>query len=264
VATWTAAAVAIVLVAGITLTQRHAASVPSPIRTYVTSAGEQATIALDDGSRIRLAPSSRLSIDPGYGTQSRTVRLTGEAYFEVRSAGAAPFVVHTGRVSTRVLGTAFDVRRYPEDTSVRVAVVSGKVASGGLRAPVTLTAGTVGFITDSTALVADGDATTYNSWTQGRLVFEDVSVPTMLATVGRWYGYHFRLSDSTLATQHVTAVFKISDPAQMMTTLRELLDVTMTFDSTVITLHPRSSATRATPRSRGRDTSLLPFTEVGR
>jgi hypothetical protein len=59
-------------------------------------------------------------------------------------------------------------------------------------------------------------------------------------------------------------VFKISDPAQMMTTLRELLDVTMTFDSTVVTLHPRSSAQKAAPRSRERDTTLLPFTEVGR
>jgi ferric-dicitrate binding protein FerR (iron transport regulator) len=232
--------------------------------TYTTAIAERATITLRDGSQVQLAPASRLSVVDGYGATSRTVVLSGEAFFDVAHAQGAPFVVRTGSVSTRVLGTAFDVRHYPDDPHVRVAVVSGKVESGGSRTPVTLTAGIVGFVTDSTARTMSGDVAAYSGWTRDRLVFEDASVRAVLASVGRWYGYEFRLRDSALANQHMSAAFKLSDPAQMMQSLKQLLEVTMTFDGRVVTLSPRRKSAAPSEPRRTRDDVILPFTEVGR
>lgn len=232
---------------------------------YATASGQRATVVLRDGSRVVLAPRSRLTVGRAFGATSRAVTLSGEAYFSVASASGTPFIVHTGAVSTRVLGTAFDVRRYPSDRTTRVVVVTGKVMVGGRRTPVLLTAGKIGEVTDTTAIAsATSDTHAYTDWTSGRLVFDDVPAAAMLATVGRWYGYEFRYADSTLATQHVTAVFNISAHDETLAAIKTLLGVTMTFDDSTVTLHRQPvHSHRASPSSR-RDAILTPTSEVGR
>src|ERR1700676_3625297 len=61
----------------------HAAPVTPARRTYATVAGERAELRLSDGTRVRLAPASRLSVSADYGTDRRDVYLDGEAYFDV-------------------------------------------------------------------------------------------------------------------------------------------------------------------------------------
>jgi len=233
--------------------------------TYATAAGQRATITLTDGSRVTLAPQSRLLVAEGFGASARTVVLTGQAHFTVTSMAGAPFVVQTGAVTTRVLGTTFDVRHYAADSVVRVAVMSGKVAVGGRRAPVTLTAGTVGHVTDSTAVAAvAGDLREYTDWTAGRLVFNDVSVSAMLAVVGRWYGYTFRLTDSTLATERIAVVFNADKREETLSLLKALLKVTMQFDGNTITLsRQQNKHSVASPTIRW-DANVSPSTEVGK
>jgi ferric-dicitrate binding protein FerR (iron transport regulator) len=45
--------------------------------------------------------------------KTREVYLSGEAYFDVKHADKVPFIIHTGNVSTTVLGTAFNIKAYP-------------------------------------------------------------------------------------------------------------------------------------------------------
>jgi transmembrane sensor len=240
-------------------------SVTSPIaHTYTTAVGEQAKVTFVDGSQVTLAPQSRLSVSRGFGTANRDLELSGEAYFNVAKTSAPPFTVRTGAMTMRVLGTTFNVRRYPAEPAAQVTVYSGKVTAGGRRTSVTLGAGTIGHITDSTAssMVTDNSDTSA-AWTRGRLVFKNTPVPVMLTTVGRWYGYEFRLADSALATQDVSAVFNVSPTDETLFAIRELLDVTMTFKGRVVTLRPRPVGAKAPSTNRGR-THFPLRTEVGR
>ena len=84
-------------------------------------------LTLDDGSLVSLSPHSRLAYAPKFTGELREVFLTGEAHFEVVK-NARPFLVHTGKVTTKVLGTSFVVRAYEEDRRVTVQVRSGKVS----------------------------------------------------------------------------------------------------------------------------------------
>lgn len=232
--------------------------------TYATGPGQRATVTLADGSHVTLAPDSRLTVASGFGASSRTVALSGEAYFAVASMTGAPFVVQTGAVTTRVLGTTFDVRRYATDTAVWVGVLSGKVATGGRRTPVTLTAGTVAYVTDTTAVATvAGDLRAQTEWTAGRLVFKDVSVAEMLATVGRWYGYTFHLADSTVATQRVAVTFNMDQREETLALIQDLLSVTMKFDGTTVTLSRPHERHSAAPPVR-KDATFSPSREVGR
>jgi len=242
-------------------------SMPTTTRSYATGAGQRATVELVDGSRIVLAPRTTLTITSG--SAGRTVSLVGEAHFDIVSNTHMPFIVRTGHVTTRVLGTTFEVRRYADDHLGRVLVLSGKVATAGHGTPVTLTAGMMGEFTDS-SVVASGalDPATYTDWTRGQLVFRKVPVPVALATLTRWYGYQFRLGDSTLAADSVTAVFTIGETGEMMQRLQHLLSVSMTFDDSVVTLRPgrpgRQGADSAKPKSTPLHHPFSVSTEVGR
>lgn len=70
-------------------------------------------IHLPDGSTVLLNEGSKLDFGNDFNTGSRQVVLTGEAYFDIKHDERRPFVVHTGKVYTTVLGTAFNIRAWP-------------------------------------------------------------------------------------------------------------------------------------------------------
>lgn len=266
---WSACA-AVVILAGVTLYGRKRVASPSATsRTYATRSGMLATVELADGSRITLAPRTTLTIRSTFGRVAHHVSLMGEAHFEIAPNAHTPFTVQTGRVTTRVLGTTFNVRRYPGDSAGQVVVLSGKVATKSASTlPVTLSAGMIAWFTDSVVTATAVVPGTYTDWSQGQLVFRDESVPVVLATLKRWYGYDFRLADSALATWHISAEFPIGDTSKMLQFVRHLLGVNLTFDDSVVTLHvPRdANAPTGAPRDRTRiriHTSPI-STEVGR
>jgi len=238
-------------------------------RTYVTHVGQRVTVILGDGSQVHLAPESRLRLATGYGGHSRTVTLQGEAYFLVPHAGDVPFIVHTATTSMRVLGTAFDVRHYPGDPATRIAVLTGRVAvqPGTMtpgRSATVVAANMTGIATDSTMMVREGTADA-TGWITGQLVFRDAPLPDMLATLTRWYGYQFRLADSSLAHHTLTLGLSTESSQDALTTLGRILDVDVVVDGTIVTLRPRrAGASHAGPRTEHRLQNTLPYTEVGR
>jgi len=231
--------------------------------------GQIAHLSLDDGTRVTLAPRSTMAVLPT--SDGREVTLSGEAYFVVRP-GRTPFVVHTGAVSTRVLGTAFNVIRYPADPMTRVAVLSGKVVVG-TRHHVTLAAGSVGRATDSTVMLETAvDVNTLAGWTRGVLAFRDAPVHEMLDALGHWYGIEFQLADTSLGNQTVTATFVHGESqSDVLALVREGLNVNLTFHETrdgmpVVVLRPKSHGFRTPPPARrpAHDSLTTTLTEVGR
>lgn len=84
-------------------------------------------IRLPDGSKVILNNESKLEFPESFSDKDiREVYLTGEAYFDIQH-DAKPFIVHTGKISTTVLGTAFNVKAYPDQDDVTVTVTRGKV-----------------------------------------------------------------------------------------------------------------------------------------
>ena len=93
--------------------------------TYSTGIGEQRSIVLADGSIVELNSRSRLRIR--YTAAQRDIDLIeGQALFRVAHNAARPFVVHSGAVNVRAVGTEFDV--YKKRVGTIVTVVEGKVA----------------------------------------------------------------------------------------------------------------------------------------
>ena len=94
----------------------------------ITKPGSRRTqIQLPDGSVVRLNSSSTLTYDKNFGKNIREVSLTGEAFFDVTKDSSHPFIIHTHVIDIKVLGTAFNVKSYPNDPSTETSLLRGKV-----------------------------------------------------------------------------------------------------------------------------------------
>jgi transmembrane sensor len=85
-------------------------------------------ILLADSSVVTLAAGARILISENYGQQTRTLRLIGEALFEIRRNPKLPFLVYSGDLITEVLGTSFVIRPEAGKKTIEVSVVTGKVS----------------------------------------------------------------------------------------------------------------------------------------
>lgn len=93
----------------------------------VTVPGERAIITLGDNSKVTLNGDSRLKYPSRMNGKTREVYLEGEAFFEVQHDSSKPFLVHSGDITTTVLGTKFNVDAYNADKEISVSLVEGEV-----------------------------------------------------------------------------------------------------------------------------------------
>jgi transmembrane sensor len=90
--------------------------------------GSKSQVDLPDGTKVWLNAGSKITYNNSFGGSTREVFLTGEAYFDVKRNEKSPFLVKTNKLVTiKVLGTAFNVKAYPEESYVETTVERGKV-----------------------------------------------------------------------------------------------------------------------------------------
>jgi ferric-dicitrate binding protein FerR (iron transport regulator) len=90
--------------------------------------GTIATIDLPDGTKVWLNSGSSISYPESFTDNVRSVNLTGEAYFEVKSDQYHPFYVKTDGLVVKATGTKFSVMAYEKSAIRSVALAEGKVA----------------------------------------------------------------------------------------------------------------------------------------
>ena len=126
---YAAAAILVLALTSLLFLFRFHMKSPAPV-TYAaisTAKGERKKITLPDGSMLTLNAASSVSIPADFGQKHRELTLSGQGTFDIRQNTKQPFIVHTGSLRTVVLGTVFDVKAYPGESALQVAVLSGKV-----------------------------------------------------------------------------------------------------------------------------------------
>ena len=89
--------------------------------------GGKSLMTLSDGSKVWLNAGSVLHFDNEFGFQNRYLTLQGEAYFEVAHDTERPFLVKTLGITITAVGTAFNVKAYPDDDLIETTLVEGSV-----------------------------------------------------------------------------------------------------------------------------------------
>ena len=180
-----------------------------------TAIGEQRTFDLSDGSQVVLGTASMLRLADGFGTSTREVFLEGQAFLRIKHDSTRPFVVNAGGTRATDLGTAFEVRAYPNE-GVRVAVTEGIVEvrrDSGARDSTVLQPGDIAEVPTSgeTVVRRQQNVERLLEWTRGQLVFENAELSEVGRDLERWYDVQVRFEDPSIRSLHFTARLRTAD-----------------------------------------------------
>ncbi len=89
--------------------------------------GSKSVVTLPDGTRVWINSGSRLRYSQNFNALDRQVTLEGEAYFDVYKNAQKPFFVKTSGITVKVIGTAFNVKAYPDEKTIETTVERGMV-----------------------------------------------------------------------------------------------------------------------------------------
>lgn len=177
---------------------------------------EDQCITLSDGSKVLLHKHAHIDFKPVFDGKTREVTLTGEAYFDIRH-DARPFIVHTGNITTTVLGTAFNIDAHEKD--LVITVVKGKVKvennSGGysiLKRNEQVTVDVLHNVLTKTQV----DAGAILTWKKPYLLFNDVSMKDAIAELAQRFHASITLTNPALENCSVTATFTQGEPLEQI------------------------------------------------
>lgn len=174
---------------------------PSAYQEIITQADERQEVLLPDGTKVLLNQSSTLRYNTRF--KQRNVRLEGEAFFEVASMPSRPFQITSGEVVTTVLGTAFNVRAYPQEKQVEVVVQEGRVqveanSEQTAQAPIQLSPGeAVRYDKQAQALQpAEVEIENITVWKSPSLAFEDEAFTDIASKLERYFNVTIELAEN--------------------------------------------------------------------
>ncbi|MEM9897759.1 MAG: FecR domain-containing protein [Pseudomonadota bacterium] len=197
------------------------------VQTFATSKGEFNTAALPDGSAVDLNSETVLSVE--YRRKDRHASLDiGEAYFNIVSNTARPFVVHTRYTDIVVTGTSFAVSTDDQSTSIRVT--SGSVRIENTFTPTTLEAGDAIEVYESGKL---SQITNFNSdidlaWRDGEVRFRNTPLAEAVQELNRYFEEPLYLYSDDLYPLSVTGNFDIRNEAAAIAALEVAFDLKAT------------------------------------
>lgn len=167
-------------------------------------------VRLPDGSTVLLNEGSQLSYASVFGKEVREVNLVGEGYFDVKHHPSIPFRVVTGKVTTTVLGTAFNINAYPDQNEIKVTVTRGKVkvsddhqTFGVITKDQQIAINTV----TNTPVQSTLNSESLQDWTSQYLILDDVSFEEAVNTISQKYGVEILIKNELLRRCRITATF---------------------------------------------------------
>lgn len=152
-------------------------------------------LILADGSKVWINESSELKYPKEFSGQIREVYLSGEAYFDIKHDPSKPFIIHTGKITTTVLGTAFNIKEDPELHTVVVTVTRGKVgvANGNKQLGIITPNQQISFnLSDQKAVQTLVDASQVIAWKEKDLHFDNITFAEAAAQLQQ--RFHIKIS----------------------------------------------------------------------
>ena len=151
---------------------------PAQLTALNTPSNQQKQITLADGSKVWINSNSQLSYPKQFTGKTREVYLAGEAYFDIQHDADKPFIIHTGKIVTTVLGTAFDIKEDNISHTIKVTVTRGKVsvANGNKQLGILTPNQQISFnLLSSKFFKTEVDANEAIAWQNTELRFDDIT-----------------------------------------------------------------------------------------
>lgn len=171
----------------------------SELSTIATKTHQKKQITLPDGTQVWLNEGSELRYSKNFNGKERSVYLSGEAYFDVHHDENKPFLIHTGKVLTTVLGTAFNIKENNQTLEVTVTRGKVKVEDGGKLLSVLSRNQQLSVnLSDRSATEKMVDAKTVIAWQDTDLLFDDITFAEAVTQLQQRYKVRITFSNDQL------------------------------------------------------------------
>lgn len=188
--------------------------------TVTTRNGEIFEVVLPDGSRVWLNSASSLTFKSDLAKNStRTVKLQGEGYFEVRK-NRRPFIVATESQEVHVLGTHFNINAYAESKGlVKTTLLEGVVNVVTGKSEQKISPGEQAVNKMGQIDVHLQDTEDILAWKNGYFKI-DGNIYEIMLSIGRWYDVDVQFTETV--PKELKLWGYISRSNDLITTLRQI------------------------------------------
>jgi transmembrane sensor len=164
--------------------------------TKTNDAGRKSQIYLPDGTIVWLNSQSSIQYKPDFSGSTRSVELSGEAYFEVAKDPSKKFIVKTSAMSVTAIGTQFNVNAYSSVDRHQVALAEGKIMvqktdklnEDDQKVYLDPGQSLSVFKSNGQMIQSSFDPKKILSWRDGIIYFEDAVFEEVVEVLQRWYG----------------------------------------------------------------------------
>ena len=185
--------------------------------------GKKGRVTLSDGTDIYLNSGTVLSYPERFDDSTRQVILTGEAFFKVAPDARHAFIVKSShQTQVRVLGTAFNIRAYDNESQVEVSVEEGKVKfinTATNTGQVLLTAGQSASYSAQTGKMVQNvteTSTTSFSWKNNQLIFQGEKMTDVVRKLERWYNIKIKIDHEQLPKMRYSGSYSNPELYQLL------------------------------------------------
>lgn len=200
---------------------------------------------LSDGSIVWLKGKSKLTYPVTFSGNLRNVDLEGEALFEVAKDHLHPFVIHCAGLSTRVLGTSFNIKYTSH--KIEVNVLTGRVfLSSKNSAAVTLHPYQKAVYSElrKTIVKQAGPVVEVASLTNGteyNMLFNDARVEDVLQRIGKKFEVQISVKNQKINNNRITADFTDQSLLNTVSMMSEAFNLGFRIDGKSVTLEDKQN-----------------------
>lgn len=208
----------------------------SSVISRFSSVKENRLIQLPDGSTVIVSPGSKLNYPSSFdGLAKREVYLDGQAYFDVKHNPLKPFIIYTGKLKTIVLGTAFEINAWSDESEIRVTVSRGKVKvedeNNRILSIITPNHQITYNLLNEKSIQKVVNAPEYLAWKDHDLLLSDVTIAEASALLEDRFQVKILIRDDHLKSKRfTTTVLKEERIETILNSIAEFNDAKYTYD----------------------------------
>lgn len=157
--------------------------------TMSTPVGGQYQIILPDGTKVWLNAASSITYPTAFIENHRSVKIKGEAYFEVSGNKLKPFIVDIdGKSIVEVLGTSFNISSYENEGNIKTTLLKGGVKITNANKSTILKPGQQATIdAEAISIKPDADIDQVLAWKNGLFNLDGADLQSVMRQLERWY-----------------------------------------------------------------------------
>lgn len=203
---------------------------PKSVKVFNLAQNHTIITTLPDGSQVFLGQGAVLEYPKRFVRSTRTVRLSGEAFFDVIRNPKQPFIIETSKASIKVVGTSFNLKS--SNSEVHLNVIEGRVQ-------ITLTetnesklvnAGEMALAIDSRLITAKQVQPTTVKSAMQILLFQDERIDDIIRVINGTYGASIKVQGDELREMRISVTFD-NDISSIVNTLSVSFNLKVTYST---------------------------------